>query len=196
MATLDTAETPSITLEEVANDGSSLTNPNADHRRLFLGEDGLIHVKDSAGAVTSPYAAGAGTLLGYDVNTSGDETTSGATLADVDATNAAVTFTAPASGNVLVRLSASASPGSTANAFQTWGLREGSSDIAGAVAESIVVRCATAGTEQYIGATKVFVLTGISAGSHTYKWSWAQSSGTGTMRANASSPAVMEVWAL
>jgi hypothetical protein len=56
MATLDTAETPSITLEEVANDGSSLTNPNADHRRLFLGEDGLLHVKDSAGTVTSPYS--------------------------------------------------------------------------------------------------------------------------------------------
>jgi hypothetical protein len=57
MATLDTAETPSITLEEVANDGSSLTNPNADHRRLFLGEDGLLHVKDSGGTVTSPYSS-------------------------------------------------------------------------------------------------------------------------------------------
>jgi hypothetical protein len=139
---------------------------------------------------------GGSALLGYDVNTSGDETTSSATLADVDATNAAVTFTAPASGNVLVRLSASASPGGTANAFQTWGLREGGSDIAGGIAESIAVRCAVASTEQYTGVTKVFVLTGISAGSHTYKWSWAQSSGTGTMRANASSPAVMEVWAL
>jgi hypothetical protein len=53
MATLDTAETPSITLEEVANDGSDLTNPNADHRRLFLGEDGALHLKDSAGSVTA-----------------------------------------------------------------------------------------------------------------------------------------------
>jgi hypothetical protein len=52
MAKLSEAETPAITLEEVANDGSDLTNPAADHRRLFLGEDGNLHVKDSAGAVT------------------------------------------------------------------------------------------------------------------------------------------------
>lgn len=40
------------TIRESANDGSDFTNPDADYRRLFLGEDGLIHLKDSAGAVT------------------------------------------------------------------------------------------------------------------------------------------------
>src|SRR5688500_18371715 len=50
-----------ITLRESANDGSDFTNPDADYRRLFLGEDGLLHVKDSAGAVTSPYTGGSAT---------------------------------------------------------------------------------------------------------------------------------------
>lgn len=41
-----------ITLRESANDGSDFTNPDADYRRLFLGEDGLLHLRDSAGAIT------------------------------------------------------------------------------------------------------------------------------------------------
>lgn len=45
-------------LRESANDGSDFSNPDADYRVFFLGEDGLIHVKDSAGAVTSPYSSG------------------------------------------------------------------------------------------------------------------------------------------
>ena len=43
-----------LTIRESATDGSDFTNPDADYRRLFLGEDGLLHVKDSAGAVTDP----------------------------------------------------------------------------------------------------------------------------------------------
>ena len=42
-----------MTIRESATDGSDFTNPDADYRRLFLGEDGQLHVKDSAGAVTS-----------------------------------------------------------------------------------------------------------------------------------------------
>lgn len=46
-----------MTIRESATDGSDFTNPAADYRRLFLGEDGLLHVKDSAGTVTNPYSA-------------------------------------------------------------------------------------------------------------------------------------------
>jgi len=43
-----------ITIRESANDGSDFTtNTAADYRRLFLGEDGLLHLKDSAGTVTT-----------------------------------------------------------------------------------------------------------------------------------------------
>jgi hypothetical protein len=42
-----------ITLRESANDGSDFTNPDADYRRVFLGEDAALHLKDSAGTVTT-----------------------------------------------------------------------------------------------------------------------------------------------
>lgn len=45
---------PKLILEEVADDGSATVTPAADHRALFLGEDGLLHLKDSAGSVTTP----------------------------------------------------------------------------------------------------------------------------------------------
>ena len=47
-----------ITIRESADDGSDFTNPIADYRRLFLGEDGLLHVKGPTGTVTSPYTGG------------------------------------------------------------------------------------------------------------------------------------------
>lgn len=53
-----------MTIRESATDGSDFTNPDADYRRLFLGEDGLLHVKDSAGAVTNPYSSGGTTITG------------------------------------------------------------------------------------------------------------------------------------
>jgi hypothetical protein len=70
-----------MTIRESANDGSDFTNPDADYRRLFLGEDGQLHVKDSAGTVT---AIGSGTASTASVNQlSGDVTmTTGGTFYD------------------------------------------------------------------------------------------------------------------
>src|SRR5687768_10936164 len=51
-------EFPKVILEEVANDGSATVTPAADHRALFLGEDGALHLKDSGGAVTDVDSAG------------------------------------------------------------------------------------------------------------------------------------------
>ena len=60
---------PGIVIRESANDGSDFSNPSADYRRMFLGEDGLLHVKDSAGTVTSPYSlAGAAITGATDIN--------------------------------------------------------------------------------------------------------------------------------
>src|SRR6186997_2222373 len=59
-----------MTIRESANDGSDFTNPGADYRRLFLGEDGQLHVKDSAGTVTDiGSTAGAPTTADYLVGT-------------------------------------------------------------------------------------------------------------------------------
>lgn len=43
---------PSILLQEVATDGSDTPTPAADYRRVFLGEDGELHLIDSADVVT------------------------------------------------------------------------------------------------------------------------------------------------
>jgi hypothetical protein len=54
---------PSLTFEEILSDGSTLTNPAADHRRLFLGEDGLFHLRDSSGAITDVGSGGSGVTV-------------------------------------------------------------------------------------------------------------------------------------
>ncbi len=53
---------PKIILEERLSDGSDTSNPPADHRALFVGEDGLFHLRDSSGTVTTPSAGGAADL--------------------------------------------------------------------------------------------------------------------------------------
>lgn len=64
-----------ITIRESANDGSDFTNPDADYRRLFLGEDGQLHAKDSAGSVTDIGTGGGGASVAtVDATLSGDVT--------------------------------------------------------------------------------------------------------------------------
>lgn len=58
MGAIEDAKVYGLTIRESATDGSDFTNPAADYRRLFLGEDGLLHLRDSAGTITD-IAAGA-----------------------------------------------------------------------------------------------------------------------------------------
>ena len=77
---------PGVIIRESANDGSDFSNPAADYRRLFLGEDGLLHVKDSAGSVTSPYTGGGQGLVDFATarRTSGNITANSTTWANLD----------------------------------------------------------------------------------------------------------------
>lgn len=63
MPKINEALTYGLTIRESANDGSDFTNPDADYRRLFLGEDGQLHVKNSAGAVTDIGSASGSDLV-------------------------------------------------------------------------------------------------------------------------------------
>ena len=63
MTKISEALTYGLTVRESATDGSDFTNPATDYRRLFLGEDGQLHVKDSAGTVT---AIGSGAITTKD----------------------------------------------------------------------------------------------------------------------------------
>lgn len=50
-----------IQIRESATDGSDFSNADADYRKLFLGEDGNLHLKDSTGSVTDVGGGGSGT---------------------------------------------------------------------------------------------------------------------------------------
>jgi hypothetical protein len=118
------------------------------------------------------------------------------TMGDVDATNMKVTFTAPASGNVLIRLSAFCDePGATASETY-WGLREGSTDL------NVTTRILRT-TEQHYTSVAMYV-SGLTPNTgHTYKWSFGSSSTAFNMRIIVQDgtamakwgPGIMEVWA-
>lgn len=186
---------PKVTFVE----GSAPASPAATNFSLYYDSaDHLLKWKNSAGTV-STISTAINPLLAYKLDTSGNHTTTSGTLADVDATNAAVTFTAPASTNVLVRLtgqcSADVSGGSNVGAYTVWGLREGGSTLnAGNIVERCSLSSATTVIYRYISIA--FVVAGISAGSHTYKWAYSTSAGTSQLGTGATAPAVMEVWAI
>lgn len=93
-------------------------------------------------------------------------TNSSATPADVDATNLAVTFTVPRSGQVIVRLNGFAS-----GAAQYWGVRQGSSDVSDYHVEVL----------GGAGVTRTFLIDGLSSGdSVTLKWGWASPTAVNT----------------
>lgn len=120
--------------------------------------------------------------------------TTSTSLVDVDATNLAITFTAPSSGKVLVRLSGYGDVNGAAGEGW-WGLREGTTNLQ----TCRMMRVANA--ENYLTAN--FYLTGLSAGSHTYKWSYGVGAAGQTTRiivgpgsAITDFPGgLMEVWA-
>ena len=68
MGAIHDEKTYGLTIRESATDGSDFTNPDADYRRLFLGEDGELHAKDSAGAVTDLTGSGAQDLAGKELD--------------------------------------------------------------------------------------------------------------------------------
>lgn len=125
---------------------------------------------------THAYAAGSDTVL---------HTQGTATLTDVDATNAAITFTAPSSGNVLVRVSALEARSGSGSTH--WGIREGSSTIA----EAFVLDGSATGIRN----RAEFIVSGIAAGSHTYKFAHRSSSNNDVVYSGpANGQVILEVY--
>lgn len=124
-----------------------------------------------------------GTLLVCQRYASGSDTqytTTSTTAAgvDIDSTNLIFTFTAPATGKVLVKLWGAWYMNSVSN-FVYGMLRDGSGQVSGSTVEgindpqsgSIIVRTAP-----------VFLVTGLTVGnSYTWRWAWKVSAGTGTL---------------
>lgn len=118
------------------------------------------------------------------------------TFADVDATNLVVSFTAPPSGKVLVRLSALFStPGSGQNSW--WNLRSGSSDV---VDSEVYLSNIAASTASFFSPS--VRISGLTPGTaYTWKWGAKNSGGSANLYVGRTAsvpqgPAVMEVWAV
>lgn len=138
-------------------------------------------------------AGGGGGLIGVTRYRPGSDSTiytMTTTPALVDATNLTVTFTAPASGNVLVRFTGTVNMSGTAGTEQYWALWEG-----GALVGSNTSK--VAGSGNFFQVSTAFYLTGISGGSHTYQWAgWKISANAALLSGGPTyGAAVMEVWA-
>lgn len=123
------------------------------------------------------YAAGSKTNINANV---------GASMIDVRTTELAVAFVGPASGYVLVKLSAVCISGGTADYF--WGIRDGSGDVA----NSQQFVCYQENYNRVQTTKRIAVTPGT-----TYNWKWGHRTPSGAqgIQTGPDMDATMEVWA-
>lgn len=170
-----------------------------------------ICVKDSTGSyvwrdivATASGAASTGLLAAISYNpanvTALSTTVNTTTFQDVDATHLAVTFTAPTSGRVLLRLSGLASrAGTSANLDVYWNVRDSIGDVVGVGARAMT------NSGSYVQATLAQVVSGLTPG-QSYTWKWGQRASAagadwqaqlrvgGPVGTAGYGPATMEIW--
>lgn len=144
---------------------------------------------DAKGRVTALTSVSSGLLAVVKNVTGGTKSTTSATQSDVDATNSVITFTAPASGNVVVRVTANCNIlAAQQNAFL--GIREGSTDV---INKEFALQGNTSFIATYEVAWSTYI-TGVTAGSHTYKLAFAVNGST-TLSVLQALGVILEVWA-
>jgi hypothetical protein len=74
MAAIENEKVYALKIRESADDGSDFGTPDADYRFLFLGEDGDLHLKDAADAVTDVGAAAPASFAGARAQSNADTT--------------------------------------------------------------------------------------------------------------------------
>lgn len=157
-----------------------------------------VNGKGIVTAGASGSSSGLLAIVRYNPATGVKASTTSTTPVAVDATNLTISFTAPASGKVLVRLNAIA--GLTSNAdLGYWGLLQHSTTNLVGDLEAVV-----SSTAEAFRATAPIYLTGLTAG-QTYQYDWAHAAqsgatmstdygGANSTGANNFGPAIMEVW--
>lgn len=185
----------------LSGNGTSSPPTAAEIIESFTGTpDGTKFLRDD-GTLAAPSGGGAAMLALTSYHPTSQMTINATTedvFADIDATNLAVTFTAPASGEVLVRLTGRYDAASATGYF--WALREGTSVVARSV-----VRLKES---SHLGpnAAAAIHISGLTPG-NSYTWKWAHAGNTATVvsflvggvddltSASATwGPAIMEVW--
>jgi hypothetical protein len=151
---------PGTTLGDLAY-SSATANTNT---RLGIGSSGQV-LTVSGGVPAWATPAGGSTLLAQLTSSYGSNySTTSTSFVDVNATNFVLTFTTPASGNIVLRATMPMEFASTGQGLYNW--REGSSDITG----TDFVLASNGGSSPIRGTVAWnCYLTGVSAGSHTYK---------------------------
>ena len=141
---------------------------NATLVRQGVGTNGQVLTADSTqadGVIWATPAAGGSTLLAVLTNSYGSNySTTSTSFVDVNASLFALTFTVPSSGNIVLRATMPMEFVSTGQGLYNW--REGSSDITG----SDFVLASNGGSSPIRGTVAWnCYLTGLSAGTKTYK---------------------------
>lgn len=140
--------------------------------------------------LTTPEEDDMGMLVAPTVDTGSNVTSVSTSLTDIDAVNYAITFTAPASGNVVVIMSGTAQLDTSTGKLYYWGLREGSTDLQAKTIDD------SFGTGVYHYRAVRFYITGLTPGSsHTYKGAHKRTTGaTFGIVGGSDDPRILEVW--
>jgi hypothetical protein len=188
-----TAPSTTIDPDNIVIIGNDLEgNLSAAVRQAGVGSDlkivGNLGVSDNGGGSGS--GSGLLGIVSYNPGAITSLQTSSATFVDADATNLKVTFTAPSSGQVLVRLTAGRTLSGT-TPVQYWNIRTGGADIAGT--EGVMSASTTRSRNSHSA-----VISGLTAGvAYTYTWGHRVTGTAATSTISTGStdgPAVIEVW--
>ena len=170
-----------------AADGSSPLTTKGDlygfstlDARIPIGTNNQVLTADSAQALglkwATPSSAGS-TLLGYVTGYSGSNfSTTSTSFVDIDATVFVVTFTAPASGAVVLRATMSVEYTSSGKGAYNW--RESTTNISNSDFNAVNNGSADPASRMVSWSCR---LDGITAGSHTYKLGMKTTNGATTM---------------
>lgn len=165
------------TLEGTINGG--IDDANLEASQIVTGS---THFKVDGATAGQVYAMNAGAtawaptsigmflgIVSYNPTTATSTSTTSTTLADIDATNLVLTVTVKHTGKLVFILNAVSAASNIGNQF--WGIRESTTDI---VEKKIT---GSGVTSTGVRTTHFLYVTGISLGSHTYKWAQRTTSG-------------------
>lgn len=190
MPALEAATIYGVQIRESADDGSDFSNAAADYRILFVGEDGSIKLKDSAGTVTTPGGGAASNLIHTIVtrtNIGANVTFSSTTHVPVDTTNLAITETFRAGviiATFTCRWSHSSGTGTGSFSFEVDG-----TNVAPSTSVNGLYHQQVAASGISTACILVFPIT-LSAGSHTIKPTVKTSGATLTVHQTAATDVV------
>jgi hypothetical protein len=155
----------------------SWTQPKTWTNEPLVAGDLNTHLRDNLEALKEPPTAS------YVLNESSDYSTTSTSFGNVDGTKLSLTITT-SGGDVLIGFYGTFKPGNNANIgyldVEMDGLRIGGDD--GLIA---VERAATGATPNRLPISFVRLVTGLAAGSHTFKLQWKVNGGTGELYAGA-----------